>query len=127
MKKLLKYVITLAIGLVAVAGIAWAKDVFAQTEPAAIYHILCDCFFAVGTVMCCAGLLVFSSNEGTFDMIVYGVSSFIDLFRAQSKKKYHTFYDYRESRTDVKFPFAFLLFCGLLFVAVSLVMLPLSA
>ena len=127
MKKLLKYVITLAIGLVAVTGIAWAKDVFAQTEPAAIYHILCDCFFAVGTVLCCAGLLVFSSNEGTFDMMVYGISSFIDLFRAQSKKKYHTFYDYRESRTDAKFPFAFLLLCGLLFVAVSLVMLPLSA
>ena len=126
MKRFLKYFITLAVGLAAVAGIVWAKDIFAQTEPGKVYHILCDGFFAVGTVLCCAGLLVFSSNEGTFDMLVYGVSSFVDLFRAQSKKKYHTFFDYRESRSDTKFPFAFLLICGLLFVAVSLVLLPLS-
>lgn len=127
MKTFLKYFITLTVGLAAVAGIVWAKDVFAQTEPAQVYHILCDGFFAVGTVLCCAGLLVFSSNEGTFDMIVYGLSSFIDLFRVESKKKYATFYDYRESRSNAKFPFAFLLICGLLFVAISLVLLPLSS
>lgn len=127
MKKLQKYLITVVIGLAAVAGIAWAKDIFAQAEPAQVCHILCDAFFAVGTVLCCAGLLVFSSNEGTFDMMVYGVSSFIDMFRAKSRKKYPTFFDYRESRADVKFPFAFLLLCGLFFIAVSLVFLPLSS
>lgn len=127
MKKLRKYLITVVIGLAAVAGIAWAKDIFAQAEPAQVCHILCDAFFAVGTVLCCAGLLVFSSNEGTFDMMVYGVSSFIDMFRAKSRKKYPTFFDYRESRADVKFPFDFLLLCGLLFIAVSLVFLPLSS
>ena len=127
MKKLRKYLITAVIGLAAVAGIAWAKDIFAQAEPAQVCHILCDAFFAVGTVLCCAGLLIFSSNEGTFDMMVYGVSSFIDMFRQKSRKKYPTFFDYRESRADVKFPFAFLLLCGLLFIAVSLVFLPLSS
>lgn len=127
MKRFRKYFITLTVGLAAVVLIAWAKDVFAQTEPARIFHILCDVFFAVGTVMCCAGLLVFSSNEGTFDMISYGVSSFIDLFRPTSRKKYATFYDYRESRTGKKFSFGFLLICGLIFLAVSLVMLPLSS
>ena len=127
MKKLRKYLITLTVGLAAVAGIAWAKDILAQTEPAAIYHILCDAFFAVGTVMCCAGLLILSGNEGSFDMIVYGVSSFVDLFRATSKKKYATFYDYRESRSDKKLHFGFLLICGLLFIAVSLAFLPLSS
>ena len=124
MKKLRKYLITLIAGLAAVAAIAWAKDIFAQAEPAKIFHILCDAFFAVGTVLTCAGLLIFSSNEGTFDMLVYGVSSFIDLFRAKSQKKYATFFDYRESRSDVKLPFVFLLICGLLFVAVSLAFLP---
>lgn len=124
MKTFRKYLITLTAGLAAVAAIAWAKDVFAQTEPARIFHILCDAFFAVGTVMCCAGLLIFSSNEGTFDMISYGVSSFLDLFRAKSKKKYATFFDYRESKADVKIRFGFLLICGLIFLAISLAMLP---
>ena len=127
MKKIRKYLITLIAGLAAVAAIAWAKDVLAQTEPAQVWHILCDCFFAVGTVLCCAGLLIFSSNEGTFDMMVYGISSFIDLFRAKSKKKYETFYDYRNSRADVKIPFGFLLICGLLFIAVSLVFMSLCS
>lgn len=127
MKKLRKYLITIIAGLAAVALIAWAKDIFAQAEPAKVFHILCDAFFAVGTVLCCAGLLVFSSNEGTFDMIAYGVSSFADLFRTTSKKKYDTFYDYRESRSDKKISFGFLLICGLIFLAVSLVCLPLSA
>lgn len=127
MKKFCKYLITLTVGLAAVLLIAWAKDVFAQTEPGKVFHILCDVFFAVGTVMCCAGLLVFSSNEGTFDMISYGISSFIDLFRTTSKKKYATFYDYREGKKEKKFSFGFLLICGLLFVAVSLVMMPLSS
>ena len=125
MKKLRKYLITLIIGAAAVFGIAWAKDIFAQTEAEKIFHILCDCFFAVGTVMCCAGLLIFSSNEGTFDMLSYGVSSFMDLFRAKSKKKYDTFFDYRESKAGKKIRFGFLLICGLLFLAISLAMLPL--
>ncbi len=127
MKAFRKYLITVIVGLTAVAGIVWAKDILAQTEPARIFHILCDAFFAVGTVMVCAGVLIFSSNEGTFDIIRYGLSSFADLFREKSQKKYATFFDYRESRTDKKVSFGFLLICGLIFLAVSLAMLPLSA
>ncbi len=121
MRKFRKYFITMTAGLVAVFGISWAKDIFAQTQPETIYHILCDVFFAVGTVLCCFGLLIFSANEGTFEMLVYGLSSFVDLFRTESKKKYATFYDYRESRADRKVPFGFFLVCGLIFIAVSLV------
>ena len=123
MKKFRKYLITLLAGAAAVLAIAWAKDVFAQTEAQKVFHILCDATFAVGTVLCCAGLLIFSANEGTFDMIVYGVSSFVDMFRTTSKKKYATFYDYREGRADKKIRFGFLLICGLLYLAVSLVLL----
>ena len=123
MKALRKYVITLLIGFAAVALILWSKDFFSQTEPQKIFHILCDAFFVVGILLSSAGLLIFSSNEGTFDMLVYGVSSFVDMFRKQSKKKYDTFYDYRESRADKKLGFGFLLICGLFFLAVSFVML----
>ena len=59
-------------------------------------------------------------------MLSYGISSFIDLFRAQSAKKYATFYDYRQSRADKRFPFLFLLICGAIFVAISLAVMPLS-
>ncbi len=117
-----KYLITLVIESLLVLWIIWAKDVFTQTELVSVFHILADGFFAVGVVVTFSGLLVFSSNEGTFDMLVYGVSSFLDFFRTTSKKKYHTFYDYRESKSDKKIQFGFLVICGLVFVAISFVM-----
>lgn len=122
MKALKKYWITLLVGILAVGGIIWEKDIFSQTEPVRIFHILCDAFFVVGTVITCAGLLIFSSNEGTFDMLVYGVSSFFDMFRKTSRKQYDTFYDYREGRADKKIQFGFLLICGVFFLAVSFIM-----
>lgn len=114
--------ITLFIGFSAAALIAWAKDIFAQTALVNVFHILCDAFFVVGVVTLSAGLLVFSTNEGTFDMLVYGVKSFTDLFRKNSTKKYDSFYDYRVSRTEKKLSFGFLLICGLFFLAIAFIM-----
>lgn len=122
MKAIRKYLITLLIGFAAVALIAWSKDIFNQTAPVSIFHILCDAFFAAGVFNTSAGLLIFSSNEGTFDMLVYGVKSFIGMFKKNNTRKYDTFYDYRASRQDKKVKFGFLLICGLFFLAISFVM-----
>ena len=121
MKKL-KYFITLLCGFAASMLIFLVKDIFSQTEAVNVFHILCDGFFAVGVVITAAGLLIFSSNEGSFDAIVYGVGSFIDMFRRTSKRKYETLYDYRESRSEKKIKFGFLLICGLFFILLAMVM-----
>ena len=121
MKSIKKYLITLLIGFAMVALIVWGKDLFVQTDPKVIFHILCDAFFAVGVVITGAGLLVFSSNEGTFDALIYGVSSFVNMFRIHHKeRKYETFYDYRAAKAEKKFSFGFLLICGLFLLAVSM-------
>jgi hypothetical protein len=122
MRSVKKYLITAVVGLLLVGAIVWSKDLFAQTAPVEVFHILCDAFFAVGVVIFAAGVLVFSSNEGTFDMLVYGVNSFFDMFRKTSRKKYETFYDYRESRKDTKIKFGFMVVCGVFFLAVSMIM-----
>jgi hypothetical protein len=121
MKKL-KYFITLLCGFAASMLIFLVKDIFSQTEAVNVFHILCDGFFAVGVVITAMGLLIFTSNEGTFDAIVYGVGSFIDMFRGTSKRKYETLYDYRESRSEKKVKFGFLLICGLFFILLAMVM-----
>ena len=123
MRALRKYLITLLVGLVGVVAIIASKDIFAQTLPKDVYHILCDAFCVVGVVIECVGLLIFSSNEGTFDMIVYGVSSFVDMFKKERTRKYETFYDYRAARQDKRIKFGYLLIVGLFFLAVSGVML----
>lgn len=119
MKSFWKYLITVLVGLACVAGIIWTKGIAEQTQLVNILHILCDGFFVVGVVMTGAGLLIFTSNEGAFDMMVYGVKSFIDLFRKTNTKKYDTYYDYTVSRQSKKQKFGFLLICGICFLAVS--------
>lgn len=120
--KTLKYLVTLLCGLAASMIIFFLKDIFSQVEAAKVFHILCDGFFAVGVVMSAIGLLIFTCNEGTFDAIVYGFGSFIDMFRRTSKKKYETLYDYRVSREDKKIKFGFLLICGLFYILLAMLM-----
>lgn len=122
MKAVKKYLITLLIGFATVAMILWSKGVFQLTEAVAIFHTLSDAFFVVGVVIFSAGALIFSSNEGTFDMLVYGMKTFLEMFKKQSIRKYDTFYDYRQSRVDKKVQFGFLLICGLVFLAIAFVM-----
>lgn len=123
MKSLKKYLITLFVGFLAAGLIAWNRGVMDQTGLSAVFHILCDAFFVVGVVVTASGLLIFSSNEGTFDMIVFGLKSFWGLFRKNYVRSTETFYDYRMSRAEKKTPFGFLLICGLFFMAISFVML----
>ncbi len=122
MRSLKKYLITLIVGLLGAFLIALSKNIFAVTAPSVAFHILCDSFFVIGVVITGLGLLVFSTNEGTFDMLVYGVSSFIDMFRKVSRKKYETFYDYRVAHSEKKVGFGFMLICGLIFIAIAFVL-----
>ena len=122
MRRFKKYGITLLAGFLIVAAIAWAKDLFGQSNPQMVFHILSDAFFVAGILITAAGLLIFSSNEGSFDMLVYGVNSFVDMFRRNSRKKYDTYFDYKESRAGKQIKFGFLLLCGLFFLAVAVVM-----
>lgn len=122
MKAFKRYGITLLIGFAAAAWIAWARDVFTQTEAVDVFHILCDAFFVVGVVTTSIGLLIFSSNEGTFDMLVYGTKLFFSMFRRNPVRKHDSFYDYRHEREQHKFSFGFLVLCGVFYLAVSFVM-----
>ena len=123
MRSAKKYLITLLVDLVFAGLIAWSRGVLDQTELVKVFHILCDSFFVVGVVTTSAGLLIFSTNEGTFDMLSYGVQAFFGMFKKNMSRKYESFYDYRESRADKKVRFGFLIICGLVMLAISMVML----
>ena len=122
MKTLKKYLITLGVQSLAVLIILLCKDVFIQTDPEKIFHILCDAFFAIGVVATGFGLLIFSTNEGVFDGLVYGVGTFIEMFKKVPNRKYQTLFDYKMAHADKKLGFGFLLICGLAFLAISMVM-----
>ncbi len=122
MKKSIKYLITMLSGALGVYLIISSKDLFAQTELVKIFHILCDAFFSVGVIMTGFGLLIFTCNEGIFDGLVYGVSSFFSMFRRNHERKYHTYYDYKESKADRNLSFGYMVLCGLFYLTVGIVM-----
>ena len=124
MKKILtKYLVAILIGLIVVGAVLLVRDVFSATETADVFLHLTDAFFISGVLITSAGAIVFTSNHGAWDMLAYGVSSFMDLFRKREKKKYDSFYDYKESRADKRFSFGFLLISGAFFLIVSMIML----
>lgn len=119
-----KYIITSVIGLVIAAIIALSKNIFTQTDSTVVFHILCDAFFVPGVCITCFGLLVFSSNQGTFDMLIYGTKKFFSLFKKDlSKEKHKTFYEYQQAQHEKKISFAYLLYVGLAFIAISMIFL----
>ena len=108
MKNSKKFWISLCICSVCTFLTAWLMGVFGQTDAESVFRILSDSFLA--------------SNEGTFDMIAYGLQTFWGVFRKDMSRKYDTFYDYRVARQEKKAPFLFLLACGGVFLLVSVAM-----
>ena len=123
MKKIYKYLITVVVGLSLAAWVALSKNIFAETRIDIIFNTLSDAFFVPGVLITGMGGLMFVASEGMFDIFSYGITSFIDLFRKEKRNKYHTFYDYRQSKADRDFSFGFMLICGLAFLALSGIML----
>ncbi len=125
MKKARKYIITITIGLIIAFLIMVLKSIFKQDNARDVMHILTDAFFVSGVLITGYGLLVVSSNGGTFDMLVYGVSKFFNMFRKDMKKeKYKSFYEYRLVKAEEgKNEFWYLVFIGVGFIVVSLIFL----
>lgn len=121
-KKAVKYLITLLAGFLTAGLVAYSKDIFSQTDPLKIFHILTDSFCVPGVVITGIGSLVFVSNEGGFDAISYGLTSFFDIFRKERKNKYRTFYDYKQEKAQKQTPCGFILICGFVFLAIMTVM-----
>ena len=101
----------------------YSKDIFNQTELSEILHILTDSFSIPAVLITGFGGLIFVSNEGVFDGLAYGVTSFIDMFRKEKKNQFRTFYDYKESKSERDMSFGYLLICGVLFIVIDAVML----
>ena len=122
MKAINKYLITLGIGFALALYIAYSKDVFAQTELSKIFHILTDSFTLPAVLFTGIGALAFVSNEGGFDALSYGLTSFFDLFRKEKRNKYKTFYDYKVEKAQKTISVNFILICGIIFMAIMLIM-----
>ncbi|MGN0814599.1 MAG: DUF3899 domain-containing protein [Candidatus Coproplasma sp.] len=122
MKKALKYIISVAVGLVAAVIIIFTRDITGQENVKNVLTILSDAFFVPGVILGGVGLLVWATSGGVFDMLAYGVITLFDTFRKDiSKRKYKDFYEYRQAKKGENRNVVFLLLVGLAFIAVSAV------
>lgn len=120
MKTTIRYLITSGVGCLIILAIVLSKNIFSLDDAVEVYQVLTDAFFVAGILIAGFGLLVVASNGGTFDMLVYGVGRFFDLFRRDMMKvKHKTFYDYRMAKQDRKLGFGYLVIVGLAFLALS--------
>lgn len=124
MKKYIKYLITTLIGLIFIVIVILAKGIFSQQNAKDVMHILTDATFASGALIFCFGILVVASNGGTFDMLSYGMISFISMFKKDvNKRKYKTFYDYRQTKQASPKPYLYLIIVGAGYILISLIFL----
>lgn len=87
-----------------------------------VLQAVCDGFFVSGVLLICFGLLIFSSNMGTFDMISYGVRQAVRIIAPRKIEK-KTFYDYRVEKQKKKKNFLPMIFCGIGEVVISFLVL----
>ena len=121
MKTFVKYLITLIFGCVLSFTVMYSKNLFAQTDPATIFHILSDSFVVSGVLLAGLGLLVFVSNEGVFDILVFGTKQFFGFFRKVKTQKYADFYEYKAAKSQNKVKFGSILVCGAFFMLLTVV------
>jgi len=119
-KRLLAYLISFVVGCLFSLVIFWVRDLFKQTELRNIYWILSDGFFFSGVLIFGSGMLVFLSNEGTFNFLNYAVQRLLSRFIHTMKvtnMTYTDFVGFQNSRE--KTPFAFLLVVGAVFILIA--------
>lgn len=112
------YIIGIGIGAVMAFVIMLARGVFDAEDIATVMKAVCDGFFGAGALLAGIAGLTYSSNEGTFDMLSFGVKQVVRVFTV-SKLERQSFYDYRKHKMENPKPVLFLLLVGLGYLVLS--------
>lgn len=123
MKKLLKYVITSAVGLVAALILCVSRGVFTAKTAADVYVGLSDAFFVPAVFMLGVAGLSFASANGAFYPLGYALRTLFSVHNWSKKHKFaerQSYGDYVEAKREniPKFPFE-LLWVGLAMLAIA--------
>lgn len=118
-----EYVVALLINLGIMVAFAFWKKMFTEMPTVHLYRNLSDMFFTLTVINGGVGILVWATNEGSFDAIAYGLRSFFSMFSPYGPKtKYGSYYEYKQVKGHQRYPFGFLLVYGALFLILSLIM-----
>ena len=118
-------IIALLIGAVIALAVFFGQGAFSPERAETFMH-LCYACFVPGVRLISAGLLVYASSGGAFDILRYGLSRVTVYFwsRKAREEMPKSYYDYvTAQREKPQKPFGFLLLAGGVYLAAAVVFL----
>lgn len=114
------YSVVFGIGLLMAMGVCSSKNMLSQSTSDMI-KILSDAFLLPAAMLCGLGGLIFISNTGSFNMMVYGTKSFFyRIFkRDEFLERYGNYYEYNKEKAKERAPFSYILIPGILFMILA--------
>ena len=124
-KKLLKYLIAMAVAAVIVVLMLWGRGYFGETVWKTQCRLLCDAFTLAGALFLLLCALVWVSSKGAFLGIGYAVGRFVHTLLPFLPKSRETYAEYRARKLGRSGgqSYAFLLVTGLVYFAVAIILL----
>ena len=124
-KTLIKYGITVLIGLIITVLAAIARGLTGSLPVALVMRYLSDGLFVPGVLLTGFGALTWISTTGFFDMFAYAGHSLLVLFSSLKNPKDHeTFFEYKMAKEAKRGkPQIFILLVGVGFILASFVCL----
>ena len=98
----LKYIRTGVFVLLAIGLCVWLEKPFAAETAKETVGLLCDCFTVPGIMFLGIGGLTWVAHMGAFDSFGYIFRNFSlhNLWTTKPKKKYESFYDYKQAKDE---------------------------
>ncbi len=125
-KIILQYSITAVCASIFTLSILWLRNFWTETDLAQKYRILSDAFTVPGVILIMVSLLIWVSSEGFFDGITYALKQVSGMFIPSVGRKYKhvKYHEYKAEKKEKRLHgYWFLLFVGLVFVAIAVVFL----
>ena len=123
MNKTLKtYLITATVGALLALGIMALEGIFSAADTETVLKYLCDGLFIAGALMAGIAGLLFVYDQGMFDVLTYGVHQVVRTFTKRDlREEKKDFYDYRKEKHAEKKTMWHVLFCGVGFVLLGVI------
>ena len=122
MKKWLKVLIPLAVGLVIAVIMMFSGGLSSAESSKDALRIICDAFFVPGALLLMYGGLRWTYNGGVMDGLGYSAKLMINRMRPHYEEHRQSFAQYREKRESKAQPAFPLVASGLILTAVAVVL-----
>ena len=121
---LIRYGVSAVIATALLFLILFLNGYWNLTEPQDKLRVMCDAFSLPGILLVLTSGLIFASNAGAFDGLIYGLRVGVEIILPFLPHKYVKYRDYIQKRREKKVKgYSFIFFTGAAFLTAGLVLL----